>query len=282
VNGRGIGPLAALALLAGCASPGGVVVPPGHDHARAPAPHLEPEGILLLYAHGSRQEYLRDRCFPNSLTTPRWLRRFAGRRVAGQPVSVYAVCTPSRTGEFAHAERTGEPKVVKRAHDLETVVARFVDAGFAPGRIFLLGHSAGGWASLLAIHDGQPPVAGAIAFAPAFAGPLRTRSAGWQWLRDTQAERLAGGEHLPALVFAYRGDRFEAPAALEFLRNVPGVRMIELDTAGCGNIDPHRGVFSACVMDDRERRRILRFIEQRLAADAAETRWMRLYQLSDQ
>jgi len=272
VNGRRAGPLAVLAFLAGCASPGGIVVPPGHDHARAPAPRLEPEGILLLYAHGSRQEYLRDRCFPSSVTTPRWLRRFVGRSVAGQPVSVYAVCTPSRTGEFAHAERSGEPKVVKRSRDLEATVARFVEAGFAPGRIFLLGHSAGGWASLLAIHDGEPPVAGVIAFAPAFAGPLRNRSAGWQWLRDAQAERLADAGRLPALVYAYRGDRFEAPGALEFLGEVPGVRLIELDTAGCGDIDPHRGVFSACVMNDRERRRILRFIEQRLAADPAETR----------
>lgn len=259
--------LAALALLVGCASPGGIVVPPKHDFARAPAPRLDPDGILLLYAHGSRQEYLPDRCFPNSVTTPRWLRGFAGRTVAGLPVSVYAVCTPSRTGEFDHAERSGEPKIVKRARDLEASVERFVEAGFAPGRILLLGHSAGGWASLLAARDGDPPMAGVIAFAPAFAGPLRTRSAGWQWLRDAQADRLADSERLPALVFTYRGDRFELPRALDFLREIPDLHMVVLDPADCGKVEPHRGVFSACVMDGRQRQRMLDFIEQRVAAN---------------
>lgn len=258
--------LAALALLAGCASPGAVVIPPGHHPARATAAQLDPDGILLLYVHGSRQEYLRDRCFPNSVTTPRWLRHFAGARIGGLPVSVYADCTPNRTGDFDHRERTGEPKVVKRMRDLEVSVARFVEHGFAPRRIFLLGHSAGGWAALLAAADGDPPVAGVIAFAPAFAGPLRTRSAGWQWLRDEQAAQLANSERLPALVFAYRGDAFETPAALAFLRPIPELGMITLDPAACGDIEPHRSVFNSCVMDARRQRHMIEFIERRLAA----------------
>jgi pimeloyl-ACP methyl ester carboxylesterase len=258
--------LAAVALLAGCASPGGVVVPPAHDAARSPAPRVDPDGILLLYAHGSRQEYLRDRCFPNSVTTPRWLRRFAGSEIAGLPVSVHAVCTPSRTGEFDHRDRSGEPKVVKRTRDLEAEIRRFVAQGFAPGRIVLLGHSAGGWAALLAAHDGEPPVAGVIAFAPAFAGPLRIRSPGWQWLRDVQARWLADSEQLPALVYAYRGDRFETPEALAFLKPIPGLLMITLDPAECGDIEAHRAAFNACVMDGREQDRIAGFIERRVQA----------------
>lgn len=245
------------------------MVPPGFEPARAPAPRVDPDGILLLYAHGSRQEFQRDRCFPNSVTTPRWLRRFAGTRIAGLPVSVYARCTPNRTGEFRHRERAGEPKLAKRARDLEATVSGFVEQGFAPARIFLLGHSAGGWAALRAAHDGDPPIAGVIAFAPAFAGPRHSRSTGWQWLREREADRLAASERLPALVFSYRGDPFETPATLAFLGDIPGLELVELDPARCKGIDPHRAAFSTCVMDPRQRRRVLDFIERRLRAAGA-------------
>lgn len=257
--------LAALALIAGCASPGGIVTPPDSEQARRPPSPLHTDGILLLYAHGSRQEFRRDRCFPNSFTTPRWLRRFADMKINGLPVSVYATCTASRTGDYQHHNRIGTPKVELRARDLEAEVARFIERGFDPGRIFLLGHSAGGWASLWALRDGDPPIAGVIAFAPAFAGPLRTRSSGWQWLRDRHARTLAASERLPALIFAYRGDAFETPAALSFLRSIGDLEMITLDPASCPGVTPHRGLFSSCVMNARQRERILGFIRRRLA-----------------
>ncbi|MDX1609645.1 MAG: alpha/beta hydrolase [Halofilum sp. (in: g-proteobacteria)] len=261
--------LVLLALLGGCASPGAVLAPPDYQPARRPPPRLDPDGILLLYAHGSRQEFRRDRCIPGSVTTPRWLRGFVGMRIGGLPVSVYALCTPSRVGDYRHTERSGRPKVEQRAADLEAAVARFRGLGFAPGRVFLLGHSAGGWAALWAARDGDPPVAGVIAFAPAFAGPASGRSPGWQSLRERHARELQRSAFLPALVFAYRGDAFEDPAALSFLQAVPGVELVTLDPRPCGDTSPHRAVFSPCVMDVTVRARIRGFVERRLSTTRA-------------
>lgn len=269
--GRGACAALVVAVLAACTSPGSMVAPPGYLPARQSPPRLDPGGILLLYSHGSRQEFLRDPCYPGSVTTPRWLRDFADTRIAGLPVSVYALCTPTRVGDYHHEARSGRPKVEQRARDLERAVQDFARRGFAPGRIFLLGHSAGGWASLWAARDGVPAVAGVIAFAPAFAGPRSSRPDGWQWLRDHHAEVLQRSAYLPALVFAYRGDPFEDPATLAFLRAIPGVELVVLAVAGCDDRDPHRAVFSRCVMDARARTRMRAFIEHRLSARAHAT-----------
>lgn len=262
------GALAALllALLGGCATTGAVVTPGDYPRAEKPPPRLDPDGILLLYVHGSRQEFQPDRCRPHGTTTPRWLRDLAGSRVGALPVSIHALCTPTRVGDYRHAERSGRPKVEQRAADLEVAVARFTAQGFAPERIFLLGHSAGGWAALWALRDGDPPVAGVIAFAPAFAGPRRDRSAGWQWLRDTHVRDLQRSERLPALVFAYRDDPFEDPRTLAFLEDIRGIELVVLDPGRCPGTSAHRAVFSRCVMDADARARMRRFIERRLSA----------------
>lgn len=263
--GRGACAALLLSLVAGCASPGSVVVAPDHVPARQMPPRLDADGILLLYSHGSREEFLRDRCFPGSVTTPRWLRAFADERIADLPVSIYAFCTPTRVGDYRHEARTGRPKVEQRAEELEQAVREFVHQGFAPRRIFLLGHSAGGWASLWAVRDGEPRVAGVIAFAPAFAGPRRGRPAGWQWLRARHVDALQRSTPLAALVFTYRGDPFEDAATLSFLRTIPGTELVVLDSADCPDRRPHRAAFSSCVMDAGVRARMRAFIERRLA-----------------
>lgn len=237
--------------------------------AAEPPAAVASDVALLIYSHGSRQEFLADRCDPRGATTPAVVRDLAGVRIDGMRLAVYADCTPTRRGNFVATERRGTPKVEQRAADLERLVARFRATGLPPQRIVLMGHSAGAWASLWAVRDGHPPVAGVVAVAPAFAGPARTRSAGWQWLRAVHERELAASPHIPALVFAFRDDAFETPQTLSFLQRIPGVEMVPVPPAGtarpgCVGATGHRAIFTPCFEQD-QLVRIRAYLERVLA-----------------
>lgn len=262
--------LLVLVLAAGCAGRSGAVLPPAPT-AFAPDPPaaIASDTILVIYSHGSRAENLADRCAPLAGTTPPIIRQLAGRSVHGQRLVVYAHCSSTGAGAFDARERHGRPKVEQRAADLERRVAAFVALGMPAERIVLAGHSAGGWISLLVAAEHEPRVAGAIAFAPAFAGPMRTRSDGWQWLRDLHAERLARASRIDALVFAFAGDGFEGPDDLAFLAGISGVEMVSvanpaLAGPACGGHSAHRTSFSPCFARDHGAR-LVDFVAQRAA-----------------
>ena len=270
---RRIAGAALIAAAIGACTPRGAMLQPapaGLAAAPATATAVPSNVVLVIYSAGSRQEYLPDRCEPRGATTPPVVRALAGSRVAGMRVAVYAACTQHRVGEFNDRTRAGTPKVDLRASDIEHIVQRFERLGIPPRHILLAGHSAGGWASLRAVRDGAPAVAGVIAFAPAFAGPIRTRSAGWQWIRDVEAGQLAHTRALPALVFAFADDAFEPPEDLAFLAGVPGVQVVQVpddarDGGPCEGVSAHRAVFGPCFADAWGPR-IRAFIGQRLAA----------------
>lgn len=223
--------------------------------------------VLLIYNHGSRQEFHADRCNPPS-DVPEVVRNLSGREVAGKQVLVYAFCTPSRIGEYRHQSRTGEPKVAKRARDIEHLIDRFAAAGLPSRNIFLVGHSAGAWASLLVSRRGNVDINAVIGFAPAFAGPKATRSPGWWDLHRQQSAFLRASPRLDALVFAFDGDRFSDVSELGSVFSAPGVEFVPItrqiaNGADCGPVLSHRGAFANC-FDELASRRISAFIEQRL------------------
>lgn len=231
--------------------------------------------VLLIYNHGSRQEFYPDRCDPPS-DIPQVVRNLSGHRLAGKRMLVYAFCTPSKVGEYRHQSRTGEPKVAKRARDIENLVARFADAGLPSQNIFLVGHSAGAWASLLVSRRGNVNINAVIGFAPAFAGPKATRSSGWWDLHRKQSAFLRASPRLDALVFAFDGDPFSDVPELSSDLSVPGVELVPVtrvtgNSADCGRITSHHGVFTNC-FEELAAQRIGAFIEHRLRnSDVAAT-----------
>lgn len=223
--------------------------------------------VLLIYNHGSRQEFYPDRCEPSS-DVPQVVRNLSGRQVAGKRVLVYAFCSPSRVGEYQHQSRTGEPKVAKRARDIENLVDRFTAAGLPSQNIFLVGHSAGAWASFLVSRRGNVEINAVIGFAPAFAGPILTRSSGWWDLRRKQSAFLRTSPRLDALVFAFDGDPYYEVSELGTVFSVPGVDFVPVTRAvgnntDCRRIMSHRGAFTNC-FEELASQRISAFIEQRL------------------
>lgn len=269
---RALAGASGLALLAGCATPGAMLAPAPAGLAPAPPAAAASDVAVIVYSHGSRQEFRRDPCEPRGATTPPVMRALAGARAGGLRLAIYADCQPTRRGDFVASQRRGTPKVEQRAAELEALVHSWARMGIPPRRIVFAGHSAGAWASLWAARDGTPPVAAVVAFAPAFAGPANSRSAGWQWLRDTHVRALGQARHMPALVFAFAGDPFEDPEDLAFLSDIPGTTLERVAGGPCPGRDPHRTVFRECFAE-RYREQILSFLDRTLrqAADRERT-----------
>jgi hypothetical protein len=255
--------------LGGCAVQSQFIPAPPPGTAERSVAYPQPDKkILLIYNHGSTQEYERDQCAPDGSTTPGVVKDLSGKKVLGFDVVVYGFCTPAKTGNYDQRSGAGEPKIMKRVENIEDVVRGFQDSGVPAGHIFLAGHSAGGWASLLVARRHNVRINAVIAFAPAFAGKKSGREPGWQELHDDHVHFLAEAREMNALVYAFDSDAFNSPEDLAFLRDIPGVRFVhlgaqEIDGIRCDSPDGHQTVFRDCFAKTQEEA-ILEYLAERL------------------
>ena len=226
---------------------------------------------LLIYNHGSRAGYLPDACAPNGRTTPNVVKALSGRSVGGLDIVVYGLCTNGPPDPVGQPIPVEDIKLMRRVQKIEEVVRTFLGAGVPAKHIFLVGHSAGGWASLLVARRQQVPINAVIAFAPAFAGRKAHRSEDWQAVHEQHVAFLSAADQLHALVFAFDNDTYNTPEDLVFLRAIPGVHFLRLSEqaiAGvqCQSPNGHLTVFRDCFMQTQQEI-ILPYIEARLTAE---------------
>ncbi len=131
--------------------------------------------------------------------------------------------------------------VYKRLDEIERILDELLAAGVSADRVFLAGHSAGGWASLMAAAVFPEKFNGVIAFAPAFAGKRSNAKRFPHWrqvVRPRLIKHMLTAPTLPALVFAYRRDPYNRPEELAFLAEAypDSVRFVPY---GCENALSH-------------------------------------------
>ena len=210
--------------------------------ASAAAESSVKEDIVIIWSPGSSgQDDQSDNC--NPWKKPPVLKQFEGACnnpfkkacIDGHRVRIKPYCGSRPTGRYVDPDWDGLPKVCYRADELVAHVAttyRNKDQRF----IFLAGHSAGAWASLL-VKRAYPGIAnGVIAFAPAFAHKRKNRAGfdvseefapRWRWMRDVQVKWLRDEPKgsisgVPAtLAFQFHCDEFEWPDELEFMSTRP-------------------------------------------------------------
>lgn len=196
--------------------------------------------VVILFSHGSGQEFINDPCemqkYNAAFGVPAIVHALYGSEIAGRKVVVDGYCTPTRRGYYNAGSQSGDPKVLLRSRDIEARAQSLIAAGVPGRQIFLVGHSAGGWASLMAKARNPAIANSVIAFAPAFAGQRATRQPGWQWLHDHYAAQLRKAERLDAMVFAIENDAFETPDTLSFLDAIPGIERFSLSDTKLGAV----------------------------------------------
>jgi pimeloyl-ACP methyl ester carboxylesterase len=143
-------------------------------------------------------------------------------------------------------------------------VERYRARGVPAQRIFLAGHSAGGWSSLMAARKSHAGFNAIVAFAPAFAGP-RHEAAKFPWWRGQllpeQIAYLKEAPRIEALIFAYSDDEFDRPEELAPLAAIKGLRILAFDACQKG----HLTTYSECFRTGA-RVEIEHYIKTRLAA----------------
>lgn len=222
----------ALALAAGAAFAQDGRAPP-RAQIEAPADRALPlrgdpaVAVVLIVNHGTLRPQFRHVC-DEGRDVPAVVRDIAD----AQQWTIYYLCSAATDGNEAGSY------TYKRADEILAAVARYRARGVPAQRIFLVGHSAGGWASLMAARKDHSGFNAIVAFAPAFAGP-RHEAAKYPWWRGRLApEQIAYLREAPrirALVFAYSDDEFDRPADLAPLAAIPELRILAFDACREGH-----------------------------------------------
>jgi hypothetical protein len=271
--------LLALLLLAGCGTT--QWYPSGRPDFRVEDPE---RAVVVVFTHGAGENEAPDPCMPGGgalwggYAVPAVL---AALPEAMPEVRVLALCDGTTGNDegleaekyrlqpcvYGYSERAiaegnrenyGTLKVCSRMAQIVAAVERLLaeNPGLTADRIFLSGTSTGAWASLLIQAQGRLPIAGVIAFAPAFSGhiakllrskpqmaevaldcgplprtvplpvePETGRRSSWALRQACHMTYLAAAQP-DALVFAFWGDPYEDPHTLAALLDAPEPRIL--------------------------------------------------------
>ncbi len=186
---------------------------------------------VLIYMHGTTNSTQVQRCsgrVPEVLTT-----------LASENIAIFYLCSNA----VESVSLVPGNYIFTRLDEVSQVLSELETAGIKPENIFLAGHSAGGWTSLMAAQHFPGQFAGSIAFAPAFAGKTANRSHWWQLARQLQTKKMLSAPDMNALVFAYYNDPFEDPASLSFLTaKYPAT--VHMANFKCNQ--PHTAIYTQC------------------------------------
>ncbi len=220
---------------------------------REAAPAATAQAVWLIFNHGTARPQRRHQC-SEERDVPAVVRDVAG----ANNWSVQYLCSAA-TDDGVDGSYT-----YKRADEILAAVAALHARGVPAQRIFLLGHSAGGWSSLMAARKDASGFNAIVAFAPAFAGPRYEEAQFPKWRRQLapqQTAYLRQATRIDALIFAYSDDDFDRPGELAPLESIPGVRILAFDACHRG----HGTTYSDCFREGA-RAEIEDYIKSRLKA----------------
>ena len=220
---------------------------------RAAPPGDPAKAVILIFNHGTYRPQRRHVCNENK-DVPGVVRDVAG----ANGWTVYYLCS------VAIDDGVDGSYTYKRADEILAAVAAHRARGVPASHIFVLGHSAGGWSSLMAARKDASGFNAIVAFAPAFAGPRYEEAQYPKWRRQlapAQTAYLKQAKRIDALIFAYSDDDFDRPSELAPLESVPGIRIIAFDACHKG----HGTTYSECFREGAKVE-IEDYIKQRLRA----------------
>lgn len=219
--------------------------------------------IVVVYNHGTDWGGKFQDCEPSSM--PRFIQNWGSTGIAGHDVAVFYLCSQVVEKHFVMGRQ--------RSEENDALLDRLAALGVPPEHIFVLGHSGGASTALLTAERAAQKFNAAIVSAPGdgFAWlDAEGESAPWMDLEyDKWRGRLARAENMNALVYVYDGDIYAPPKDALFLRDQPGVEVIEIHAPDDTGIlckdepEPHFYWWSSCFRNEQEKV-VEHYIEQRL------------------
>jgi pimeloyl-ACP methyl ester carboxylesterase len=182
---------------------------------------------VVVFSHGTVRPQIVENC-------GRWFNAVPESLLAlekSSGIHIYFLCSGATDGGIQGSF------IFARAREIETTLDKLIAVGVSPRNIFLAGHSAGGWASLMMVKNAGHKFNAVIAFAPSCCGPRSEASIYPAWrgkVRPSQVRKILDVERIEALVFGYDDDRFNSPEDLRFLTEAFPVS-VKLVGYYCGN-----------------------------------------------
>ncbi len=216
---------------------------------------------LVIFMHGTTGSGIHTACDPVG-NAPDFIREIS----YDIPGAVgYYHCTNLLGG------KSGDPlprqRAVKRAHEMSALLDRFHAYGISPERIFISGNSGGAAAALFTARFYADKFNGFIASAPGYGYSYLTGNAMNPWLVRLYAawkDKLSEMSSVNGMVLAYANDKYSPPKKIEFLKDIPGVRFLEIDNPVCDGYNPHSYFFTSCFTRDKKSD-VVQFIKGSLA-----------------
>ncbi len=216
---------------------------------------LEKKPIILIYLPGSKQENEPDPCYPeennHGFGVPNVVRQAYLKLAKNHEIKLMAFCAPTKVSNFDSNHPQKKPKILLRTEDLIELLTQLKDHGADPEKVFLIGHSAGGWSTLLAKAKNPNLANGVIAIAPAFAGKQMFRPKVWEDLRKSFIDIMYHAPNFNALLFIFDQDEFENAESMKLFWEMKGVKIELLNgpilqALHCPHIPMHNIPFNNC------------------------------------
>jgi len=181
---------------------------------------------IIIYSHGTTSPQKKEDCTKSYNQIPKSLKILKDN----ENTYFYYLCSKAtdviKEGSY----------IFQRKKEIRQILNQLIAADVKPENIFLSGHSAGGWASLMMMDEVGRKFNSAVVFAPAFAGPRSEINKYPIWrkeVRPRQVKQMTQAKVIQALIFAYKDDEFNRPKELNFLvEKYPNT--VELVGYNCG------------------------------------------------
>ena len=219
--------------------------------------------IIVIYNHGTDWGGQFQDCWPSSM--PSFIRNWGTTGIGGHDVAIFYLCSQVVEKRFVMGRQ--------RAEENEDLLDRLAVLGVPSDHIFVLGHSGGASTALLTAERAAEKFNAAIVSAPGYGFAYLEAQGESDTFFDVEYDkwrgRLARAEIMNALVYVYDGDIYAPPKDALFLRDHPGVEVVQIhapDDTGIlceDEVEPHFYWWSACFKSD-QKKKVESYIEDRI------------------
>lgn len=200
---------------------------------------VEAATIHIIYSHGTGRPQRVEDCSQWYNQPPETITKLKEKI----KLEVHFLCSKATDGNVPGSY------IYKREEEIKAKINELLQDGIHAKHIFLAGHSAGAWSSLMSMDQVKRTFNAAILFAPACCGPRHEATKYPHWygkIRPEQIKKMITVNNISAIIFAFEDDPFNRPNDLGFISQYhPKTSVVY--SADCGN--GHLSHLSNCKMD---------------------------------